>query len=366
MYKYVAETGNLKFIDTEIPYANKDSGTVYDHLKRAIDFTLNHMGPHGMPAGLYADWNDCLRLGKNGESSFVALQFYYALDIMQQFAEYKKDGEYLKFLQEKEKEMKDIINKVCWNEDQFIRGYAEDGTVVGKRDDPEARTWLNPQSWAVISGLADQKQRDLAMDTVYNKLNTEYGAILMDPPFHAHAIDGALALCYNAGVKENSGIFSQTQGWLILAESLMGHGNRAFEYYKENCPAYQNDRAEIRHLEPYCFGQFTEGKASPCFGRSHVHWLTGTASTVMVGCVEGILGMRPDFYGLHIAPSIPSDWDGFTVEKDFRGSRLSIEVKNPNHKESGVSKIELNGKEITGDYIPAGELKAENKIVVTL
>lgn len=366
VYKYVAETGNLKFIDTEIPYANKDSGTVYDHLKRAIDFTLNHMGPHGMPAGLYADWNDCLRLGKNGESSFVALQFYYALDIMQQFAEYKKDGEYLKFLQEKEKEMKDIINKFCWNEDQFIRGYAEDGTVVGKRDDPEARTWLNPQSWAVISGLADQKQRDLAMDTVYNKLNTEYGAILMDPPFHAHAIDGALALCYNAGVKENSGIFSQTQGWLILAESLMGHGNRAFEYYKENCPAYQNDRAEIRHLEPYCFGQFTEGKASPCFGRSHVHWLTGTASTVMVGCVEGILGMRPDFYGLHISPSIPADWDGFTVEKDFRGSRLSIEVKNPSHKESGVSKIELNGKEITGDYIPASELKAENKIVVTL
>ena len=188
----------------------------------------------------------------------------------------------------------------------------------------------------------------------------------MDPPFHAHAIDGAYAVIYNAGTKENSAIFSQPQGWIILAEALSGHGNRAFTYYKENCPAAQNDRAEIRRMEPYCFGQFTEGKASPYFGRSHVHWLTGTASTVMVGCVEGILGMRPDFYGLHINPSIPSDWDGFEIEKDFRDSKLHIKVENPSHKESGVAKIELNGKFLEGDYIAASDLKAENEIKVVL
>ncbi len=184
------------------------------------------------------------------------------------------------------------MQKLCWNEDRFIRGFTEAGETIGKRTDPEANLWLNPQSWAVISGLASKEQADTILNTVHEGLNTDYGAMLMQPPYHAHAFDGALAVIYNAGVKENAGIFSQSQGWLVLAEALLGHGNRAFEYYKENSPAEQNDRAEIRKLEPYCYGQFTEGKDSPHFGRSHVHWLTGTASTMMVGTVEGILGVR--------------------------------------------------------------------------
>ncbi len=362
VYKYVSETGNLAFIDEVIPFANKDEGTVYEHLKRAIDFSMNHLGRHGMPAGLYADWNDCLRLGADGESTFVALQFYYAMTILKEFAAYKKDEEYIEYLIDNQKKLGDIIQNLCWNEDRFIRGFTGEGQVIGKRDDPEANMWLNPQSWAVISGLADDEQADKALQQVYERLNTEYGAILMDPPYHAHAFDGALAVIYNAGTKENAGIFSQSQGWIILAEALKGHGDRAFQYFMENAPAAQNDRAEIRRLEPYCYGQFTEGKASPNFGRSHVHWLTGTASTVMVGCVEGILGMRPDFYGLRIAPSIPKTWDSFEIEKDFRGKHLHILVKNPAHLESGCSKLLVNGQEIKGNYIPE-EMMSENTYI---
>ncbi|MST74903.1 N,N'-diacetylchitobiose phosphorylase [Roseburia sp. MUC/MUC-530-WT-4D] len=366
VYKYVSETGNVDFIDEVIPFANKDEGTVYEHLKRAIDFSMNHLGKHGMPAGLYADWNDCLRLGKDGESTFVALQFYYAMTILKEFAAYKKDESYIGYLDECQKNLGNLIQDLCWNEDRFIRGFTENGEVIGKRDDPEANMWLNPQSWAVISGLADEKQGDLALQQVYDRLNTEYGAILMDPPYHAHAFDGALAVIYNAGTKENAGIFSQSQGWIILAEALRGHGERAFEYFMENAPAAQNDRAEIRRLEPYCYGQFTEGKASPNFGRSHVHWLTGTASTVMVGCVEGILGMRPDFYGLHIAPSVPKAWDEFEIDKDFRGCHLHITVKNPNHAESGCKKLLVNGQEMEGNYIPEEILTAETVVELYL
>ena len=362
VYKYVSETGNLAFIDEVIPFANKDEGTVYEHLKRAIDFSMNHLGRHGMPAGLYADWNDCLRLGADGESTFVALQFYYAMTILKEFAAYKKDEEYIEYLIDNQKKLGDIIQNLCWNEDRFIRGFTGEGQVIGKREDPEANMWLNPQSWAVISGLANDEQADKALQQVYERLNTEYGAILMDPPYHAHAFDGALAVIYNAGTKENAGIFSQSQGWIILAEALKGHGDRAFQYFMENAPAAQNDRAEIRRLEPYCYGQFTEGKASPNFGRSHVHWLTGTASTVMVGCVEGILGMRPDFYGLRIAPSIPKNWDNFEINKDFRGKHLHILVKNPAHLESGCSKLLVNGQEIKGNYIPE-EMMSENTYI---
>lgn len=366
VYKYVAESGNLAFIDEVIPYANQDSGTVYDHLKRAIGFSMNRLGPHGLPAGLYADWNDCLRLGEKGESTFVAMQYYLAMSILRKFAEYKKDAEYIAFLDEKQAALGKLLNELCWNEDRFVRGFTQAGETIGKRTDPEANMWLNPQSWAVISGLATPEQADIALNQVDARLNTDYGAVLMDPPYHAHAFAGALAVIYNAGVKENAGIFSQSQGWIILAEALRGHGGRAFRYFLENAPAAQNDRAEIRKLEPYCYGQFTEGKASPHFGRSHVHWLTGTASTVMVGCVEGILGMRPDFCGLRIAPAIPKAWEGFTIEKVFRGCKLHIVVKNPNHVESGFTEMKVNGKVMPDNYVPAELLTENTEIELTL
>ena len=362
VYKYISESGNLSFIDEVIPFANKDEGTVYEHLKRAIAFSMNHLGPHGMPAGLYADWNDCLRLGEQGESTFVALQFYLAMSILQKFAAYKKDEDYIQYLKEQQEKLGTLIQELCWNEDRFIRGFTERGEVIGKRTDPEANMWLNPQSWAVISGLATGDQAETALNVVYERLHTEYGAILMDPPYRKYAFDGALAVIYNAGTKENAGIFSQSQGWIILAEALCGHGERAFSYFMENAPAAQNERAEIRKLEPYCYGQFTEGKASPHFGRSHVHWLTGTASTVMVGCVEGILGMRPDFYGLRIAPSIPQAWERFEIEKDFRGKHLHITVNNPNHVQSGFKKMFVNGKELTDNYVPEELLTQQTEI----
>lgn len=359
--KYVGESGNKAFYDEVIVYANGGEDTVYDHLKRAIQFSMERLGDHNMPAGLHADWNDCLRLGKKGESTFVAFQLYYAMTMMKKLAAERNDAVYVDYLEEAQAKLAATL-ETCWDEDRFIRGIREDGVIVGAKKDPEANMWLNPQSWAVISGLATKQQAELSMENVRKRLNTEYGAILMDPPYHLHAFDGALAVIYNPGTKENAGIFSQSQGWLILAEALLGHGDQAFTYFMENAPSAQNDRAEIRKLEPYCYGQFTEGKDSPHFGRSHVHWLTGTASTVMVGCVEGILGMRPDFGGLRIAPSIPADWDQFTIEKDFRGKHLHIVVENPEHVQSGCKALYVNEEKMEDNYIPVEKMTDQTKV----
>ena len=256
--------------------------------------------------------------------------------------------------------------ETCWDEDRFIRGIREDGVIVGAKKDPEANMWLNPQSWSVISGFASKEQADTAMQSVADILDTPYGAKLLEPPYRHHYFDGALMHIFNPDTKENGGIFSQSQGWLILAEALLGHGNAAFRYFTESSPAAMNDKAEIRVMEPYVHGQFTESSASPYAGRAHVHWLTGTASTVMVGCVEGICGMRPDADGLAIRPSIPAEWDGMKMHKVFRGKQLNIIVQNPNHVESGVCALTLNGEALQGDYVPAEKLQDTNEIVVTL
>ena len=363
--KYIGESGNKGFLDEVIVYSNGGEGTVYDHLKRAIHFSMTHLGDHHMPAGLHADWNDCLRMGKKGESTFVAFQLYYAMTVLKGYAVEKGDTEYVAYLDKVQGELGGSLSK-CWDDDRWIRGIREDGVVVGAKKDPEANMWLNPQSWGVISGFANKEQAEKSLNSVHEILNTPYGVKLLEPPYVKHYFDGALMHIFNPDTKENGGIFSQSQGWIILAESLCGHGNRAFEYFLESSPAALNDKAEIRVIEPYAHGQFTESTRSPFEGRSHVHWLTGTASTVMVGCVEGILGMRPNAEGLVIDPAIPSEWESYTVEKVFRGKLLNMTFNNPSHAESGVASIVLNGKKLEGNFIPASALEDENEVVVTL
>ncbi len=365
IFKYVGESGNYGFYDEVIVYANGGEATVYDHLKNAIRFSMERLGDHKMPAGLHADWNDCLRLGKKGESTFVAFQLYYAMSMIKELAEKRNDTEYVEYITKVQAELHETLEK-CWDEDRFIRGIREDGVIVGAKKDPEANMWLNPQSWSVISGFASKEQADKAMQSVADILDTPYGAKLLEPPYREHYFDGALMHIFNPDTKENGGIFSQSQGWLILAESLLGHGDAAFRYFMESSPAAMNDKAEIRVLEPYVHGQFTESSASPYAGRSHVHWLTGTASTVMVGCTEGICGMRPDADGLVISPSIPAEWDSFKMTKKFRGKTLNINVKNPNHVQSGVSSMTVNGTVTEGNKLCVCNLPEVNDIEIVL
>jgi len=366
VWKYVAETGNTTLLDEIIPYADKGKDTLFNHLKKAIDFSLNHLGIHGLPAGLHADWNDCLRLGAKGVSVFVAFQLYYAFEIMIRFAKFKKDSATEKEMTKQKNRFGKIIEDRCWKDDRFVRGITENDVTVGKKDDPEANIWLNPQSWAVISGFADGARGKSILDLVYKELNTKYGARLMAPAYRKHAFDGALALLFNPSTKENGGIFLQSQGWIILAEALLGRGNRAVEYYLESSPSAQNGIADTRLVEPYVYSQFTESVDSPFEGRSHVHWLTGTASTVMVGSVEGILGLRPDIDGLRLSPAIPSEWKSFTMEKVFRSKILNIKVINPDGHESGCKKLTVNGAAMADNYIPASILKPENEIILEM
>jgi len=369
--KYVDESGDTAFLDKEILFANvPEKASVYEHLKRAVQFTLSNLGEHGFPAGLHADWNDCLRLGKLGESTFVLFQFIYALRILKDYAKQKGDKKYTEFLESTLTDMCKKTNELCWDKDRWIRGFREDGVPIGKRDDPEASMWLNPQSWGVISGMSFDENGDerakTTMDSVYRELNTPNGTMLMYPPYEKHSFEGALMTTYNKGFKENSGIFCHSQGWSILAEALLGRGDRAFEYWREISPAYMNEKANIRKMEPYVHGQFIEGIDSPTPGRAHVHWLTGTASTVMVAIVEGILGLKPSPDGITINPSIPSTWESFKMVKKLRGKTLRITVLNPNGNQHGVKSVTVNGKMLEGSFISESILEGENKITVEL
>jgi cellobiose phosphorylase len=186
----------------------------------------------------------------------------------------------------------------------------------------------------------------------------------MAPSFKEHGFPGALASVYNGSAKENGSVFLQPQGWLILAEAVTGNGNRAYEYYKESSPAHQNHIAEIREMEPYVYGQFTESIDSPFEGRSHVHWLTGTASTVIRACIEGILGIRPDAKGLLIEPALPDIWENVKIEKNFRGKKVFINISNK--RKNGYKEVYLNDIKLKSNYISENQLKEKNKISIII
>jgi len=364
VYKYISESGNAAFLDKQISWAEIDeSASVYEHLKKALEFTVSERGAHGLPINRLSDWNDSLVIGMKGETSFVAFQTIYAAKILKEYAEEKNDTEYIKYLDELIAELTEKT-EALWNEDRYIRAYHENGEVIGERTSETASMWLNPQSWSIISGVADSEKAKKAMDSVERELACEFGVHLMAPPHEGKTLTGGS--WGNKTTKENGGIFSQPQGWLILAETLLGNGDRAYKYYQAACPAAYNDRAELRTMEPYVHGQFIEGSSSPFSGRAHVHWLTGTASTVMVASVEGILGIKPSAHGIVIEPCIPSDWKHFTFEKLFRNKKLCVSVNNPDGKQKGIKKLTVNGKEIEGKFISEEILNETNEIVITM
>jgi N,N'-diacetylchitobiose phosphorylase len=363
---YVKETGDLSFYDKVLPYADQGEDTVLGHLKRAIQFSLERSGAHGLPCGLHADWNDCIRLGHRGESVFVAFQLRYALAVFLEICLLLgKTGEE-KWAQAQLARLDDTLEKHAWDGQWYLRAYRADGHKFGSSENPEGKIFLSPQSWAVYSGHARAERAEQVMESVRQRLATQWGLMLCDPPFVQTDFHVMLAALFNPGMKENGSVFSHTQGWAIIAETLLGHGDRAYEYFRAYLPAAYNTKAEVREIEPYVYCQFTHSKYSPRAGASRIPWLSGSAAWSYFAATQYILGLRPEYDGLRIDPCIPSAWKGFKIARVFRGKRLNVEVRNPTGVQKGVTKLLLNSDLLEGNLIPAERLLAENEVVVEM
>ena len=363
---YVKETGDINFYNKVLPYADTGEDSVFGHMKRAIQFNLERSGAHGLPCGLAADWNDCLRFGHDGETVFVAMQLRLALDVyieVAQLLKNKKEENWATLLLE---ELDKNIQKHAWDGDWFMRGFRFDGKKFGSKESPEGQIFLNPQSWSVISGAATREQAEGAMNNVKERLATDWGIAVCDPPYTKTDHNIVRASFMNPGLKENGGIFVHTQGWAVMAEAMLGHGDQAYEYLRAYLPAAYNDKAEIREIEPYVVCQSTHAKASPKQGASRVPWLSGSATWTYYAISQYILGIRPEYDGLTIDPCIPSVWESFTATRKFRGCTFDVKVKNPHHHEKGVGSLQLNGKKLDSNFIPAEMFEKMNHVVVMM
>ncbi len=253
---YVDETGDGEFYRTVLPYADKGADTVFGHMKRALQFSLERSGAHGLPCGLMADWNDTLRFARKGESIFVTMQLRFALKVYIEVALFLKKADESSWAKLTLERLDANIKRYSWDGEWYARGFRHDGVKFGSKDSQEGQIFLNPQVWAVISGLASRENAETAMQHVRKRLFTKYGLALCDPPYTKTDHKIVRASVFNPGLKENGGILVHPQAWAVMAETVLGHGNQAYEYLRAYLPAAYNKKAEIREIEPYVICQF--------------------------------------------------------------------------------------------------------------
>ena len=343
--EYIKETGETGFADETVTYADGGEGTVYEHMKRILDFSAEQVGATGICKGLRADWNDCLNLG-GGESAMVSFLHYWAICYFLQLAEYLGRTEDVEKYQAMRERVGNVCNRELWDKEWFIRGITKNGKKIGTSEDAEGKVHLESNAWAVLSGAADVEKGKRAMDSVDKYLFTPYGILLNAPSYTVPDDDIGFVTRVYPGLKENGSIFSHPNPWAWAAECVLGRGDRAMKFYNALCPYYQNNMIEIRQSEPYSYCQFVVGRDHTAFGRARHPFMTGSGGWAYFSATRYMLGIRPDFEHLTIDPCIPADWKEFSAVRRWRGAEYDIHVENPDGVMKGVQELYVDGEKV--------------------
>jgi cellobiose phosphorylase len=349
---YLRETGDFAYLEQKVAYEDHAEETVWDHMLRAVDFTLNNRGPHGLPRSGFSDWNDTLNVdygsGK-AESVWTAMQFCRTmLDLAELCETLDRPADARRFAG-LHASMAAAINEHAWDGAWYMRSFDDDGLPIGVSGAQHHAIDLIPQSWCVMGEVAPRERAERAVASADEKLNTRYGIALLWPPYNG-ADDRVRGIStYVPGAKENGGIFCHANTWSIVAAAMLGRGDDAYRYYRQILPLARTD-LDLYKSEPYVYPQNICGPEHPSFGLARNAWLTGTAAWTYVAATQWILGIRPTYVGLRVAPVLPSAWPGFKAHREFRGAAYEITVRREGPG-NAVSLV-VDGVAVDGDVVP--------------
>lgn len=382
---YIKETGDWSILDETVPYDNDDSKAtdMFEHLTRSFNFTVNNLGPHGLPLIGRADWNDCLNLNcfsKDPNESFQTTENQSggtaeSLMIAGEFVLYGREFIRLCELRgvataEAEKHVDAMVHAVKehgWDGEWFLRAYDFFGKKVGSDENEEGKIFIESQGWCTMAEIGKEEGLcEKALDSVEERLACEHGIVLNNPAFTKYVIEYGEISTYPAGYKENAGIFCHNNPWIVIGETMIGRGDKAFDYWKRSAPAYREEISELHRMEPYVYSQMIAGKDAFKPGEAKNSWLTGTAAWNWATISQYILGIHPDYDGLRIDPCIPAVWKEYTITRRFRGAEYNITVKNPDGVSKGVVMLLVDGELIKGNVIPILENNKVHQVEVVM
>lgn len=385
---YIKETGDFGILDEMVPFDNDMSvaRTLFDHLTVSFDHVVNNLGPHGLPLIGRADWNDCLNLncfsndpnesfqttenqseGSKAESLMIAGLFVvYGRDYVELCTKLGNIKEAAR-AQSDVDNMVEAIKQHGWDGEWFIRAYDYYGHKIGSKENEEGKIFIESNGWCTMAGIGKEEGLcEKALDAVNERMDTEFGIVLNNPPFTKYYIEYGEISSYPPGYKENAGIFCHNNPWIMIGETVIGRGDQAWEYFKKICPSYLEDISELHKTEPYVYAQMVAGKDSFKPGEAKNSWLTGTASWNFYAISQYILGIQPHYDGLKVDPCIPAKWDGFEVTRKFRGATYQIKVENPRHVSKGVSQVTIDGKAYESNILPLFKEGTTHSVVIEM
>jgi cellobiose phosphorylase len=383
---YIRETGDFEILEESVPFENDESraASLLSHLKASFDHVVNNRGPHGLPLIGRADWNDCLNLncfstdpnesfqttenrqGRIAESVLIAAMF---VTYGREYAGLCRRAGQAEEADRAEREvtrMRTVIEEHGWDGEWFLRAYDAAGGVLGSRQNDEGQIFVEPQGFAVMAGIGvDNGKATSALDAVAERLSCPYGIVLNSPAFSRYYLEYGEISTYPQGYKENGGIFCHNNPWVMIAETVLGRGDRAFDYYCRIAPAFQ-EHVSLRKIEPYVYAQMVAGKEAHVPGEAKNSWLTGTAAWNWHAVTEHILGIKPEFDGIRIDPCIPAGWPGFEVVRKFRGATFRIAVSNPDAVSRGVRSVTVDGQRLENNLLTDPEPGREYSVSVVM
>lgn len=384
---YVRESGDTSILTEMVPFDNdmNASKPLMNHLKSSFDYIVNHKGPHNLPLIGRADWNDCLNLncfsehpgesfqtfgpseGPVAESVFIAGMFVKYGEEYAQLCELMGDQAEADYARTEVKKMYDAVLKDGWDGDWFVRAYDAYGKKIGSKECDEGQIYIESNGFCPLAGIGvEEGLAEKALDSVKEKLDTEYGVMILQPAYTRYHLELGEISSYPPGYKENAGIFCHNNPWVSIAETVIGRGDRAFEIYRKTCPAYVEEFSEIHKTEPYVYSQMVAGADAQIPGEAKNSWLTGTAAWTFVNVSQHILGVYPTHKGLSINPCVPKDFGDFELTRKFREGTYNIKVVNPDNVEKGVKSITVDGQTLEGCVVPYEKGKTSYDVVVTM
>jgi cellobiose phosphorylase len=385
--EYIKETGDFSILDVQVPFDNDESKaeSLFEHLRRSFYHVVNNLGPHKLPLIGRADWNDCLNLncfstnpdepfqttenkeGGTAESVFIAGMFIlYGKEYIDLCRKTGRDKE-ADDAQLQVDAMNKAIDKYGWDGEWFIRAYDFFGKKIGSKESEDSKIFIESQGFCVMAGVGIEDGRaEQALDSVKKYLDCEYGIVLNNPPFSKYHINLGEISTYPPGYKENAGIFCHNNPWIMIAETIIGRGDKAYEYWRKIAPSFLEDISDLHRTEPYVYAQMIAGKDAFKPGEAKNSWLTGTAAWNFYTVSQFIFGIRPHYDGLIINPCIPKEWDGFTVHRKFRDAEYEITVKNPEHVSKGVISVRVDNNQHPDNVIPVFEDRSKHIVTVVM